>query len=89
MLDSKDIGGLEIRTSDLGGNASTSEVGDAVCSVLREMLGDVRGGIPKRNRLSSLVNTNERPRTAHSEENARWKAEISKLPREEFTSLAL
>ena len=89
VLDSKDIGGLEIRTSDLGGTASTSEVGDAVCGVLREMLGDIRGGIPKRNRLSSLVNTSERPRTAHSEENAKWKAEISKLPREEFTSLAL
>jgi 3-isopropylmalate dehydrogenase len=89
VLDSKDIGGLEIRTSDLGGTASTSEVGDAVCNVLREMLSDVRGGIPKRHRLSSLVNINERPRTAHREENERWKAEISKLPKEEFTSLAL
>lgn len=34
VLDGKDIGGWEVRTSDLGGNATTKEVGDAVCSVL-------------------------------------------------------
>jgi 3-isopropylmalate dehydrogenase len=38
VLDSKDIGGLEVRTGDLGGSASTSEVGDAVCAVLKELL---------------------------------------------------
>jgi 3-isopropylmalate dehydrogenase len=38
VLDGKDIGGLEIRTSDLGGTARTKEVGDAVCSVLEEIL---------------------------------------------------
>jgi len=38
VLDSKDIGGLEIRTGDLGGSATTSEVGDAVCAVLKEVL---------------------------------------------------
>jgi len=38
VLDSKDIGGLEVRTGDLGGVATTSEVGDAVCEVLKSLL---------------------------------------------------
>jgi 3-isopropylmalate dehydrogenase len=38
VLDSREIGGLEVRTGDLGGGATTSEVGDAVCGVLKEML---------------------------------------------------
>lgn len=38
VLDSKEIGGLEIRTGDLGGVATTSEVGDAVCGILKELL---------------------------------------------------
>lgn len=38
VLDAKDVGGLEVRTGDLGGSASTSQVGDAVCSVLKQML---------------------------------------------------
>jgi len=38
VLDSKDIGGFEIRTADLGGGATTREVGDAVCHVLRDIL---------------------------------------------------
>ncbi|RFU32918.1 hypothetical protein B7463_g3413, partial [Scytalidium lignicola] len=38
VLDSKSDGGLEIRTGDLGGNAKTSEVGDAVCQVLKVIL---------------------------------------------------
>jgi 3-isopropylmalate dehydrogenase len=38
ILDAKDIGGLEFRTSDLGGVATTSEVGDAVCKELNRSL---------------------------------------------------
>ncbi|KAK5048526.1 3-isopropylmalate dehydrogenase [Exophiala bonariae] len=38
VMDSKAVGGLEIRTSDLGGKASTSDVGKAVCEVLRSIL---------------------------------------------------
>jgi 3-isopropylmalate dehydrogenase len=38
VLDGKDIGGLQIRTGDLGGKATTREVGDAVCRVLEEIL---------------------------------------------------
>lgn len=37
-LDSHDINGLEIRTRDLGGSASTREVGDAVASQFRTLL---------------------------------------------------
>lgn len=38
VLDTKEAGGLEIRTSDLGGSASTTQVGDAVCEVLKSIL---------------------------------------------------
>ena len=38
VLDGKDIGGLEIRTGDLGGKANTVQVGDAVISVLSDLL---------------------------------------------------
>lgn len=38
VLDDKSAGGLEIRTGDLGGSASTAEVGDAVCEVLKKIL---------------------------------------------------
>lgn len=42
VLDSRDIGGEEIRTGDLGGSASTSEVGDAICAVLSNLLAERR-----------------------------------------------
>lgn len=38
VLDSKAAGGLEIRTGDLGGTATCSEVGDAVCRRLETLL---------------------------------------------------
>ncbi|KAK7208294.1 Isopropylmalate dehydrogenase-like domain-containing protein [Myxozyma melibiosi] len=38
VLDSKDIGGYDVRTGDLGGTASTSDVGDAVVKALKEIL---------------------------------------------------
>jgi 3-isopropylmalate dehydrogenase len=38
VLDGKDVGGLEVRTGDLGGRATTKEVGEAVCSVLQQLL---------------------------------------------------
>lgn len=44
VLDGEDIGGLEIRTGDLGGKATTKEVGDAVCDVLEKMLKGMRVG---------------------------------------------
>jgi len=39
VLSSEGEGGLEIRTPDMGGSASTSQVGDAVCAALRKTLG--------------------------------------------------
>jgi 3-isopropylmalate dehydrogenase len=38
VLNAKDAGGAEIRTRDLGGNHSTSEVGDAIARALAEIL---------------------------------------------------
>lgn len=38
VLDAKENGGLELRTGDLGGSAKCSEVGDAVCRVLKGLL---------------------------------------------------
>jgi 3-isopropylmalate dehydrogenase len=38
VLDAKSAGGLEIRSSDLGGTASTSQIGDAVCEAVRAIL---------------------------------------------------
>jgi 3-isopropylmalate dehydrogenase len=38
VLDGKDIGGLEVRSGDLGGRATTREIGDAVCGVLKQIL---------------------------------------------------
>lgn len=38
VLDTKAAGGLEVRTSDLGGSASTKQVGDAVCATLKDIL---------------------------------------------------
>ncbi|PKI85458.1 3-isopropylmalate dehydrogenase [Malassezia vespertilionis] len=38
VLDSQDIGGYGLRTSDLGGNASTKQVGDKVLEILATLL---------------------------------------------------
>ncbi|KAF3343097.1 hypothetical protein VdG2_09084 [Verticillium dahliae VDG2] len=38
VLDAKEAGGLEVRTGDLGGKSTCSQVGDAVCDVLIRLL---------------------------------------------------
>ena len=38
VLDAREAGGSEIRTPDMGGKATTKEVGDAVCEALRGLL---------------------------------------------------
>lgn len=40
VLDDKESGGLGLKTRDLGGNAKCSEVGDAVCEVLANLLSE-------------------------------------------------
>lgn len=38
VFDSTECGGLGIRSRDMGGEARTHEIGDAICAVLRELL---------------------------------------------------
>ena len=38
VLDSKDAGGYELRTKDLGGSTTTAEMGDGVCKALKTLL---------------------------------------------------
>ncbi|ORY57841.1 3-isopropylmalate dehydrogenase [Pseudomassariella vexata] len=38
ILNSKEAGGMDIRTADMGGKASTTEIGDAICDALRTIL---------------------------------------------------
>ena len=38
VLDSKSSGGLELRTKDLGGQSTTTEIGDQVVNALKEIL---------------------------------------------------
>lgn len=38
VLDSPDVGGYGLRTADLGGKATTKEVGDKITEVLRTLL---------------------------------------------------
>jgi 3-isopropylmalate dehydrogenase len=108
VLDGHDIGGMEIRTSDLGGKASTSEVGDAVCAVLKQMLSTAASspaGVgltvpserPGQTKRLSMVyaeakKENERPRSAHKDENLEWERrlqamEAEGLPRHEPLAL--
>jgi 3-isopropylmalate dehydrogenase len=72
VLDGKDIGGLEIRTGDLGGKASTTEVGDAVCQVLEKMLKgmSVSGGTELGEGMTSPV------KTSHQDQNDAWEQRL-------------
>ncbi|KAF3763063.1 hypothetical protein M406DRAFT_94097 [Cryphonectria parasitica EP155] len=45
VLDTEESGGLGIRTADLGGSASTKQVGDAICTALENVLGESGKGI--------------------------------------------
>ncbi|KAK9464391.1 Isopropylmalate dehydrogenase-like domain-containing protein [Lipomyces arxii] len=40
VLDSKDIGGYDVRTGDLGGKATTSEVGDTIVEILKGLFAE-------------------------------------------------
>ena len=75
VLDGKDIGGLEIRTGDLGGKATTKEVGEAVCQTLQKIL----KGTTSTSAGSTLAEDAElasRPKSEHKDENAPWEQRL-------------
>jgi 3-isopropylmalate dehydrogenase len=82
VLDGKDIGGWEVRTGDLGGSATTKEVGDAVCGVLERILvGDASGGVSAGGdgASSALRAPDETPASAtHEKENKPWEKKLEK-----------
>ncbi|KIW35472.1 3-isopropylmalate dehydrogenase [Cladophialophora immunda] len=87
VLDGKDLGGLEIRSGDLGGTASTKEVGDAVCSVLEELLMGNSTGIPEKvNGDASTIGPNATAGQTtttttiptHAKDNKKWEEKLEK-----------
>ena len=97
VLDARDIGGMELRTGDLGGSARTSEIGDAVCGLLKESLGSSGGAgggegglappVLQNKRLSAMMEGTTRPVTAHRDENLKWEKKLEGLPRHEPLAL--
>lgn len=72
VLDGKDIGGLEVRTGDLGGQATTKEVGDAVCRALENVLQGA--SINGTGKLGAGISS---PATAnHQAENDAWEKKL-------------
>ena len=80
VLDGKDIGGLEIRSGDLGGRATTKEIGDAVCSVLERILrGHSSDTHDDANGDSALHAPDQTPASAtHEDENKKWEEKLKK-----------
>jgi 3-isopropylmalate dehydrogenase len=78
VLDGKDIGGLEIRTGDLGGKATTKEVGDAIVDILRQVLSGHLSSVgpadPSRKELASRA----KEHAAHGDENKKWENKLRK-----------
>ena len=71
-MDGKDIGGLEIRTGDLGGKATTKEVGEAVCQALEKILqGKSIGGSGELGENMTSPVTEQ-----HNDENAAWEKRL-------------
>ena len=103
VLDGHDIGGMQIRTADLGGRASTSEAGDAVCGVLKQLFLSEGSGPAKRptlevpgltgqqRRLSALFleSKKDRPRSSHKDENLEWEKKLEAMPKDDYVPLAL
>jgi hypothetical protein len=81
VLDGKDIGGEEIRSGDLGGSATTTQMGDAVCQVLQELLKGNSTGVPRDAdgnygaAESSMVSP---VHESHSGENKKWEKLLKK-----------
>lgn len=38
VLDAKSVGGFELRTKDLGGKVSTTEIGDKIVQIVKTLL---------------------------------------------------
>lgn len=79
VLDGKDIGGLEIRTGDLGGRATTREVGDAVCMVLEQILKGNASGVPAdaNGQGVGITAPGQSPANAtHGKENKKWEEKL-------------
>lgn len=96
VLDDKDIGGLQIRTGDLRGKATTVEVGDAVCSVLNQLLdgsanGNAVGSLADDVQKAKLGDTPLSASDAHIDKNKKYEAAIAQDSRVEtgpHTSIA-
>ncbi|KAL6244642.1 3-isopropylmalate dehydrogenase [Rhinocladiella similis] len=80
ILDGKDIGGLEIRSGDLGGKATTTEMGDAVCRVLVEILKGNTTGVAKENGSAAADGENmvSPVHETHHGENKHWEKLLKK-----------
>lgn len=78
VLDGKDIGGLEIRSGDLGGSASTREIGDAICMVLGQILRGNASGVPKPEATGAAMGAPEElpASAAHEKENKEWEEKL-------------
>jgi len=72
VLDGRDIGGLEVRSGDLGGRASTSEIGDAVCSVLAQILKGHGTRVAKENGTAETDSPVSTVHESHGQENKKW-----------------
>lgn len=75
VLDGKDIGGLEIRTGDLGGKATTKQVGDAVVGVLRQILS---GKSSRAEPTKKELTTRAKEHAVYADENKEWETKLKK-----------
>jgi 3-isopropylmalate dehydrogenase len=88
VLDGKDVGGLEVRGGDLGGTATTKQIGAAVCSVLTELLKGNSTGLPAGQNTDDMVSP---VHESHGKENKKWEKLLEKehVPTGPSESLAL
>ena len=78
VLDGKDIGGLEIRTGDLGGKATTKEVGDAIVDVLRQILSGHLSSVGLPDPTRKEFTSRAKEHAAHGDENKKWEDKLKK-----------
>lgn len=81
VLDGQEIGGLGLRSGDLGGTASTEQIGDAVCRILGDMLDGGSGAHGGSGVETSTLGEDARmasPTDAHANENKVFEARLAK-----------